>query len=232
MSHIVQDTVAPEQPAWVRALANRNFRLLWIGESVSLLGDQFYIVALPWLVFQMTSSSLAFGTILMAAGIPRAVFMLIGGVVTDRLSPRIVMIASNLLRLVITVVLILIVAGKAVQLWMLYVIAVCFGMVDAFFHPAYRAMLPMIVEEDNLQASNSLTQSAVQLVQISGPGLAGVLVHSVGMVLSFAFDAFTFLFSSILLMLMSGATTPAKLAYTRMSGATPCCPSSSLSLRR
>ena len=81
LSQVSTDT---SRPARVRPLANRDFRLLWMGENVSLLGDQFYFVALPWLVFQITGSSLAFGAILMVGGIPRAVFMLIGGVVTDR----------------------------------------------------------------------------------------------------------------------------------------------------
>src|SRR5512136_1682272 len=193
---------APSRLARIRPLANRNFRLLWIGENVSLFGDQFYFVALPWLVFQMSGSLLAFGTLLMVGGIPRAVFMLIGGVVTDRFLPRTVMIVSNLLRLGITVLFTLIVAGQMVQLWMLYVIAFCFGVVDAFFHPAYRAMIPIIVDQDNLQASNSLMQAASQLVQIIGPGVAGMVVRSVGIALSFAFDASTFLFTSVLLYMM------------------------------
>ncbi|MGZ9166723.1 MAG: MFS transporter [Anaerolineales bacterium] len=190
---------APRRMAWILLLANRNFRLLWMGENVSLFGDQFYFIALPWLVFQMTDSALAFGTILMVAGIPRAVLMLVGGVMTDRISPRSVMILSNLFRLIITILLTLIVAAQAVELWMLYVTAFCFGSVDAFFHPAYRSIIPFIVDEDNLQASNSLMQAAAQLVQIVGPGVAGIVVRSVGAALSFGFDALTFLFTSILL---------------------------------
>jgi MFS family permease len=85
----------PGRSTRIRPLANRNFRLLWMGESVSLLGDQFYFIALPWLVFEMSGSALAFGTILMVAGIPRALFMLVGGVMTDRFSPRAVMIIST-----------------------------------------------------------------------------------------------------------------------------------------
>ena len=201
---------APGRSARLRPLANRNFRLLWIGENVSLFGDQFYFIALPWLVFQMSGSMLAFGALLMVGGIPRAVFMLIGGVVTDRFLPRTVMIVSNSLRLGITVLLTLIVAGQMVQLWMLYVIAFCFGVVDAFFHPAYRAMIPIIVDQDNLQASNSLMQAASQTVQIVGPGVAGMVVRSVGIALSFAFDASTFLFTSILLYMMRPIAIPPK----------------------
>jgi MFS family permease len=208
-----QESSVSSQPAWLRALANRNFLLLWLGESLSLFGDQFYVIALPWLVFQMTGSSLAFGTVLMVEGIPRAVLMLIGGVMTDRFSPRAIMLASNLLRLVITILLTLFVAGQAVQLWMLYVIAFCFGVVDAFFHPAYRAMAPMIVNEHDLQASNSLMLGTAHFVQIAGPGVAGVLVRSLGMALAFAFDALTFLFSAVMLMLMR----PPGLPQTRVT---------------
>mgnify|MGYP000072391314 CR=1 FL=1 len=70
----------------------RNFRLLWIGEGISLLGDQFYLIALPWLVLQLTGSALALGGIMAIASIPRAVFMLIGGAFVDRYSPRSVVV--------------------------------------------------------------------------------------------------------------------------------------------
>ncbi len=193
---------APIRSTRIRPLANRNFRLLWMGESVSLLGDQFYFIALPWLVFQISGSALAFGAILMVAGIPRAVFMLIGGVMTDRFSPRAVMIVSNLSRLVITVLLALVVAGQTVEMWMLYLMAFCFGVVDAFFHPAYRAIVPLIVDRDSLQASNSIMHGTAQLVEIIGPGVAGLLLRGVGVALSLVFDAFTFLFTSITLLLM------------------------------
>ncbi len=193
---------APPRSTRTGPLANRNFRLLWLGESVSLLGDQFYFIALPWLVFQMSSSALAFGTILMVAGIPRALFMLVGGVMTDRFSPRAVMIVSNLSRLVITVLLALLVAAQMIELWMLYLMAFCFGVVDAFFHPAYRAIIPHIVDEDSLQASNSILHGTSQLVEIIGPGAAGLLLRGAGVALSLAFDAVTFLFTSIMLLLM------------------------------
>ena len=75
-------------------LGIKNFRLLWVGEGISLVGDQFYIIALPWLVLQMTGDPLAVGGVLAVAGIPRALFMLIGGALTDRFSPRKIMFAA------------------------------------------------------------------------------------------------------------------------------------------
>src|SRR5262249_45252141 len=92
-----------------------NFRLLWIGEGISLLGDQFYMIALPWLVLQLTGSGLAVGTVLALAGIPRALFMLIGGALTDRFTPRTLMLGSNLVRLVLVSILALLVLLGLIQ---------------------------------------------------------------------------------------------------------------------
>jgi MFS family permease len=94
-------TPQPTQPAVVHPLRVRDFRLLWMGATVSMLGDQFYIVALPWLVLQLTGSGLALGTVMMSAAIPRAVFMLMGGAVTDRSSPRRILIATASARTVL-----------------------------------------------------------------------------------------------------------------------------------
>src|SRR4029450_6119957 len=84
MSTVVEANVQ-KSPSPLRV---RNFRLLWIGESISLLGDQFYLIALPWLVLQLTGSALALGVVLALAAIPRALFMLIGGAFVYRVSPR------------------------------------------------------------------------------------------------------------------------------------------------
>ncbi len=88
MNNVVEVNV--QKPA--SPLSVRNFRLLWIGEGISLLGDQFYMIALPWLVLQLTGSALALGTVMALAGIPRALFVLVGGAFVDRFSPRSVMI--------------------------------------------------------------------------------------------------------------------------------------------
>src|SRR5262249_21975185 len=75
-------------------LRNRSFLMWWTGATISLLGDQFYLVALPWVVLQITGSGVAMGTVAMAAGIPRAVLMLLGGALTDRTSPRRLLMAT------------------------------------------------------------------------------------------------------------------------------------------
>jgi MFS family permease len=82
-------------PAMLLPLRLRDFRLVFTGETISLIGDQFHFIALAWLALQLTGSGVALGTVLMAAAIPRAVFMLLGGAMSDRVSPRSLMIGSN-----------------------------------------------------------------------------------------------------------------------------------------
>src|SRR5262249_19168667 len=109
-SAVVSTPVVPAALQASHPLRNRNFLTWWIGATLSLLGDQFYIVALPWVVLQLTGSGLAMGTVAMAAGIPRAVLMLMGGAVTDRTSPRKLLIATACART-------LLVAAIGVLLW-------------------------------------------------------------------------------------------------------------------
>src|SRR5262249_39660116 len=142
----------------IHPLRVRDFRLLWIGQSISLLGDQFYLIALPWLVLQLTGNALALGTVLALASVPRALFMLIGGALVDRFSPRTVMFVSNLVRMILVALLALLVLTHNIQLWMLYLFALGFGTADAFFFPADSAMVPRLLEKDQLEMGNTLTQ--------------------------------------------------------------------------
>ncbi len=196
-------------------LANHDFRLLWVGESISLLGDQFYMIALPWLVLQLTGSALALGAVLALASIPRALFMIIGGALVDRFSPRAVMFASNLMRTVLVGVLALVVLTGSIQLWMLYVLALAFGTADAFFFPASSAILPALLESDQLEMGNTLTQGMAMLSMFVGPVIAGVVIAALsgsqtadaapgveGIGIAFALDALSFLASLFTLWLI------------------------------
>ena len=202
----------------LKVLRLRDFRLLWLGQGISLLGDQFYFVALPWLVLQLTGNALAMGTVLGLAGVPRAVFVLLGGALTDRLSARFIMLTSNVLRLVLVAFLAALVLTNNIALWMLYIFALTFGLVDAFFYPASSAILPRIVELDDLQAANSLYGATAQISFFLGPVLAGAMIALLaggtgvageqavpdhqGIGIAFAVDAISFLCSAITLWLM------------------------------
>ena len=92
------ERVASRGPALLQPLRVRDYRLVFAGETISVLGDQFHFVALAWLALQLTGSGLALGTVLMTAAIPRAIFILVGGAFSDRFSPRTLMLVSNAIR--------------------------------------------------------------------------------------------------------------------------------------
>lgn len=161
-------------------LRHRDFRLLWAGQSISRLGDQFYLIALPWLVLQVTGSAVEMGTVLALGGVPRALFMLIGGAITDRFSPRAVIVASYLARLVVVSVLATLIAFSAVALWMIYLAAFLFGLADAFHFPAQNTIVPRGMTKDHLDIANMLNQSASQLSMSVGPVVAGATIALVG----------------------------------------------------
>lgn len=192
-------------------LRGRDFRLLWAGEAVSLLGDQFYMIALPWLVLQLTGDALAVGAILALGGIPRALFMLVGGAITDRFTPRSVMLASNLLRMLLVSILAGIVLSGLAELWMLFAFALLFGLADAFFFPAQSAIIPRLVKEEHFETANAIMQGTMRFSLFAGPALAGGLIALLGSAggtgdatpqmsgigVAFAFDALTFLVSAL-----------------------------------
>ncbi len=183
--------------AIAQPLRQRSFRLVWIGESVSMLGDQFYLVALPWLTLELTGSTLALGLVLMAAAIPRAALMLVGGALSDRLQPRMVMLASSAARAVLVGVLAALVWTDAIQLWHLYLLGALFGAADAFFQPAALALIPRMVGSDRLEASNALVTGSMAITGMLGPALAGISVGLAGAALGFGIDALTFAFAAI-----------------------------------
>lgn len=157
-------------------LAVRDFRLLWLGEAVSSLGDQFALIALPWLALILTGSALALGTVLALMAVPRVVLMVVGGAYVDRLSPRLVMLASNVVRLLTVGALGIIVLAGTVEMWMLYAFALAFGVADAFFYPAQSAIVPDLVSGEQLQRANGLVQGTAQFSSLVGPAAAGVAI--------------------------------------------------------
>ena len=185
-----------------RPLALRDFRLLFVGQAVSLLGDQFYLLALPWLVLQMTGSLLAVGTIMTAATIPRMVFLLVGGAVSDWLSPHKLMVASSVFRSLVCAILTALVLLKSVSLWQLLVLAAAFGTLDAFFAPALKSFIPALLDDETLVAGNSLLQGSNMLAKIIGPSLAGLIYAVAGAAMAFALDTFSFIFVTACLLLM------------------------------
>jgi MFS family permease len=187
-------TPRPDSP-----LASRDFRRLWAGEAVSVAGSQFHFVALPWVVLDVTGSGLALGGVLTAAAVPRAAFMLVGGAMTDRFSPRRLMLASNVTRALLAAVLAASIAMDRTPMILLYVLSALFGLADAVFYPAYTAIVPRLVPGAALAAANSLVQGTAHAAGLVAPAAAGLLVAAAGPAAAFGVDAASFLFSAAML---------------------------------
>ncbi len=187
-------------PQAVRAgspLRIRHFRNLWLGSTVSLLGDQFYLVALPWLVLQLTGSSLALGAIMMTAAVPRALLMLMGGAVSDRYTPRNVMLATTMARTLLVTAVALLTWLHWIEVWHLYFLAGAFGIADAFGFPAGQALLPSLVQPEQLTSANAMFSGSLQASSLLGPAPAGLVIRTWGMATAFFVDAASFFFAIV-----------------------------------
>lgn len=175
-------------------LRNPQYRLWLTGNTISFLGDQFYMVSLPWLILQQTGSAVAMGAVMMAGSIPRALLMLMGGAVSDRISARKIMMTTATARTICVAVIGILIWFGILHMWELYVLAVAFGVADAFAAPAATAYLPSLLKPEQLVAASSVSQSTAQLTSIVGPVPAGFVIKTLGTAWAFFVDAISFLF--------------------------------------
>jgi MFS family permease len=184
----------------LRPLAVRDFRLLWAGQGVSLVGDQFHAVALAWLVLALTGSGLALGAVLIAVAIPRALLIVVGGALSDRIAPRRLLLVSDIARgVAVGLVTALVLSGR-IEVWHLVAMGVVFGTADALFFPAMNAIVPALIEADRLEAANAIVQGTIQLTSLIGPAIAGLLVAAVGTGPAFAIDTASFAVAALCLL--------------------------------
>lgn len=180
-----------------------DFRRLFAGVTTSHLGDQFALIATPWLVLQLTGDPLTLGIVLALEGAPRAVFMLVGGAVTDRFSPRATMLICDIIRFALTALMALAILSGRIEMWMVYAFALGVGLVAGFAVPAGNSIVPMVVEEKDLEAGNAAVMGGAQVVGFVGPVAAGILIGTytdslAGVGIAFVIDALTFIFSALM----------------------------------
>lgn len=186
--------------ALLRPLHHRSFALLWVGQLLSVLGDMVVVVALAWLVYDLTSSPIAMSWVVVLTNLPMLALMLIGGVAGDMLPRQRIMLVTDLLRgFLMLAVAVLIVLGR-LQLWHLLIEAVLFGVALAFFRPAYWSLLPQLVPKEELSAANSLILGSLSIANFTGPLVGVTLVGTVGYAGAFILDAASFGVSALCLL--------------------------------
>jgi MFS family permease len=191
-----------------RALRRRPFALLWSGQSLSRLGDFVYEIALAWWVLQKTGSAETMSLVLIFAITPSVVFSLIGGVAVDRVSRVGLMLVSDAARGLVALVVAALGFSGRLEVWHIFAASLIFGFVDAFFQPAYAALLPQIVAEDDLPSANSLTSLSQSLGRVAGPAVGAALVALIGPPAAFALNALSFILSTLLLLPLLRAGVP------------------------
>ena len=183
-----------------------NFRRLVAGQTISRLGDQFYFIAIPWLVLRANGTPIALSLVLGISSLTLGLCTLIGGVLADRYGPRRLMLGSDSARFVIMSVLAVLAILTNPPLWVIGALSALLGVAGGLFYPASGAMTPHLVPTENLQAANSFDQLTFQSSNFIGPGIAGVLLSATRLTFGFVVDAFSFLASvtSLLLIKMPG----------------------------
>ena len=185
-------------------LAQRDYRLLVGGMSVSLLGDGLFLVALAWQVYALSNAPTALASVGIAMTIPTIVCLLLGGAVSDRYDRRSVMLCADAVRALGLAALAVLSVSGALQLWELMAVAVVYGAATAFFDPASDALVPELLPADELAQANSLDQLIRPLaLRLAGPAVGGVVIGAVGVGWSFALDAASFVVSAATLLAMS-----------------------------
>src|SRR5881394_490643 len=179
------------------ALRHRDFRLLWTGQSVSLLGDMAFLTALSWRTFTLAGSS-RLGVVLLCNGGAMLATLLIGGVLADRYERRRMMIVSDVWRFWAVGALAVVDATGHLSFPILLGLAIVVGLGDGFFYPAVGGIVPLVVEQPALASANSLMGVARWGSLMIGPSLAAFAYRG-GASLVFAFNAVTFLVSAALI---------------------------------
>jgi MFS family permease len=182
-----------------RVLREREFRLLWLSQSASTIGDRLVFVALALYVTEIGTPS-DVGIVLAAHAIPLVAFVMLGGVWADRLPRHLVMVAADAIRATMHTLLAVMIFTGTVEIWHIVVIEAVFGAAEAFFRPAYTGLVPQTVPEELVQDANAATALVNTIAEFAGPALATALVLGIGAGWAFALDAATFVVSAVFLL--------------------------------
>jgi len=201
----------------LKPLGGRDFRLLWIGTSASLAGDGIFIVALAWEAYSLKNSPVALAVVGFAMTLPQVLFLLLGGVIGDRVDRRLVLVAADTIRAATLAAIAGLAAAGMLSLGTIAALVAVYGLATAFYGPAFDALVPHLVSDELLTQANSLDQMVRPMaVRLAGPALGGAIIAIAGTAPAFAADAATFTVSVVCTLLIRPIGQPSDAS----SGAT------------
>jgi MFS transporter, DHA3 family, macrolide efflux protein len=179
-----------------RLFTNRNFMALWLGQMISFIGDYFVILAVPLTINRLTGSATMVGLSFIFSALPALLFGSVAGVFVDRWDRRWVMIASDLIRAVL--VLFLVMVRSREQIWIFYIITFLMACTSQFFFPARNALLPLLIgDKESLLAANGMMQMIQTVGFLAGPAFAGFAIGLWGERVAFVTNAVGFIASAL-----------------------------------
>jgi MFS family permease len=185
-----------------------NFRWLWLGQTLVLCASQFWFVSLTWLVLQKTDSGLSVAIVLMAAAIPRGLFMLVGGAISDRLPTNNVATIAALINTILIGLVTVLLVFNVIQLRYLIGSAAVFGLSEALLYPAILALLPQLINKSHLAQANAWIQGSEEITDVIGPAAAGLIIGAFGLKVAFAINTLIFAFGSLFIYLVRTPGNP------------------------
>ena len=191
------------------ALRHRDFRLLWVGQSISLVGDGLFKVALTWQALELSSTAGALALVTVARSVPRLAFLLIGGTVSDRIPRRTLMLTADVVQTIgVGAIAVLVTTGE-IALWHLASLSALIGLAQAFYLPSITAITPELVPKEDLVQANALRSGSQMLAyDFLGPAVGGVLIATLGTAPAFGINAASFAVSALALVAIRRTPRP------------------------
>ena len=176
-----------------RALRNRNYRLFYFGQTISLSGTWMQTIAQAWLVLQITDSKVALGTVTMLQFLPITIFVLFAGVIADRVPKRNFILCTQALAMSQALVLAALVWSGRVELWHVYVLALVLGLANAFEQPTRQAFVVEMVGKEDLMNAVALNSGMFNAARLIGPAIGGFVIATVGVKAAFLLNGISFI---------------------------------------
>ncbi len=190
--------ILPQQPEKgllraITSLRQRNFRLFWCGQMISLIGSYMQSIGETWLVLELTHSAWQLGLVGALQAVPILLFSIFGGVFADRWPKRRVLLVTQAAAMIQALLLWALIATGTLQLWHIYILALLLGLTNSLGRPASRAFVVEMVGREDLPNAVALNSSLSSLTRIVGPGLAGIIIAASGVTTLFLLNALSFL---------------------------------------
>jgi MFS family permease len=191
--------------ATFRALRNRNYRLFFFGQSLSLCGTWMQTIAQAWLVLEITDSKVALGTVTMLQFLPITLFVLFAGVIADRVPKRNFLVVTQTISMIQALLLAFLVWTGMVELWHIYVLAFVLGLANAFEQPTRQAFVVEMVGKEDLMNAVVLNSGLFNGARLVGPAIGGFLIAVVGVKVAFLLNGISFVPIVLALVMMRTA---------------------------